>query len=368
MFRSTSREMEKGRGAYVLAGGGTGGHVFPAVAIAREIRRRRPDAEVLFVGTERGLEARVAPREGFPIEFVSASGFVGTGWRTKFASVLALFAGLFQARSVLRRHRARAVLGVGGYASLPVVLAAKLSGIPSMIQEQNSVPGVANRIAGRFAAAIAVGFESAAARFGRRAVWTGNPVRPEFFDVAALGSRPLSRRVFLFGGSQGSRVLNRALLESAEALRDSSVQVVAQTGEKEFASLRDSLRRFSNVTVAPFFPEIWKELEIADLVVCRAGALTVAELCAAGRPALLVPFAASTHGHQEANARELEAAGAAVIIPEDQVVRQLSTELRTLLSSSDRLVRMGRAARSLARADAARRIVELFFEIAGEAA
>jgi len=193
--------MEESGGAYVLAGGGTGGHVFPALAIAREIRKRRPGAEVLFVGTRRGLEASIAPREGFPIEFVAASGFVGTSLRAKLGAVVSLLAGFVQARSLLRRHRARAVLGVGGYASLPAVLAARFSGIPSMIQEQNSVPGVANRIAGRFAAAAAVGFESAARRLGAKAVWTGNPVRPEFFEIPALESRPLSRRVFLFGGS-----------------------------------------------------------------------------------------------------------------------------------------------------------------------
>ena len=360
--------MEKGEGAYVLAGGGTGGHVFPAIAIAREIRRRRPGVEVLFIGTRRGLEARAVPREGFPIEFVSASGFVGTGWTSKVQSIFSLVAGTSQARSALLRHRARAVLGVGGYASLPVVLAAKLSGVPSMIQEQNSVPGVANRIAGRFAAAAAVGFESAAACFGPRAVWTGNPVRPEFFDVAALESRPLSRRVFLFGGSQGSRVLNSALREAAPELQKSAVRVVAQTGDRELESLREALRSFPNVTIAPFFPEIWKELEAADLVVCRAGALTVAELCAAGRPAVLVPFAAATHGHQESNARQLEAAGAAVVVPEEHIAARLAAEVVALLAAPDRLSAMGRAARSLARADAARRIVDSLFAIAGDAA
>src|SRR5260221_3826573 len=187
-------------------------------------------------------------------------------------------------------------------------MGARFSGIPSMIQEQNSVPGVAKRIAARFAAIAAVGFESAAPSLGGRAVWTGNPVRREFFEISALESRPLSRRVLVFGGSQGSRVLNLALLAAAPALRDGNVSIVAQTGEREFAALRASLAPYPNVTVAPFFSEIWKQLEEADLVVCRAGALTVAELCAAGRPSLLVPLAAATHGHQEANARELEKA------------------------------------------------------------
>ncbi len=358
--------MEEGSGAFVLAGGGTGGHVFPAVAIAREIRRRRPLAEVLFVGTPRGMEARVAPREGFPIEFVSASGFVGTGWRSKMGALLSLVRGFFQARSLLRRRRVRAVLGVGGYASLPVVLAARFSGIPAMIQEQNSVPGVANRIAGRFAAAAAVGFESAASRFGARAVWTGNPVRPEFFDVASLESRPRSRIVFFFGGSQGSRALNRALVRSASALRAAGIRVVAQTGDRELASVRAAFESFPDATVEAFFPEIWKQLEGSDLVVCRAGALTVAELCAAGRPAVLVPFAAATHGHQEANAREMEAAGAAIVVREVEADERIAPDIEMLLSSPERLVAMGKAARALSRPDATRRIVDLFFTVAGE--
>ena len=360
--------MEKGSGTFVLAGGGTGGHVFPAVAVAREIRRRLPSADVLFVGTPRGLEARVAPREGFPVEFVSASGFVGTSARAKVSAVLSLVRGVFQARALLRRRRVRAVLGVGGYASLPVVLAARLSGIPAMIQEQNSVPGVANRIAGRFAAAVSVGFESAAARFGARAVVTGNPVRPEFFRVADLASRPATRRVFFFGGSQGSRALNRALAASADSLRKAGARIVAQTGERELASVRDALRGSPDAVVEAFFPEIWDEMDAADLVVCRAGALTLAELCAAGRPSVLVPFAAAAHGHQDANARQMEAAGAGVVVREDEAASRLGSEIEALLSEPSRLAAMGKAARSLSRPDATRRIVDLLFSVAGEPA
>ncbi|MGH9441177.1 MAG: undecaprenyldiphospho-muramoylpentapeptide beta-N-acetylglucosaminyltransferase [Thermoanaerobaculia bacterium] len=349
--------------SFVLAGGGTGGHVFPAVAVAREIRRRRPEARVLFVGTARGLEARAAPREGFPVEFVSSSGFVGTSIRSKAAAIVSLLRGFFQARSLLRRHRVRAVLGVGGYASLPVVLAARSRGVPAMIQEQNSVPGVANRLAGRFAAVAAVGFEAAVARFGGRAEWTGNPVRSEFFEIAPLESRPRSRAVFFFGGSQGSRVLNRALMDSAAALAASGVRVVAQTGEKQLAELRAALEGLPGFEIESFFPEIWKQLEAADLVICRAGALTLAELCAAGRPAVLVPFAAAAHGHQEANARQMEAAGAAVVIREEEAPR-IAAEIESILASPERLLAMGRAARSLARPDATARIVDLFLSLA----
>src|SRR5258706_8462799 len=210
MFRSMSHEGNAAEGAFILAGGGTGGHVYPAIAVARELRRRDAGVHVVFAGTRRGLEAQAAPRDGFTVEFLSTSGFVGKNWRAKVRASAGLARGFFQALSLLRRHRARAVLGVGGYASLPVLLAARFSGVPTMIQEQNSVPGVANRIGSRFSRVTATGFRSAAERLGQKGVWTGNPVREEFFHVSELSSASISRRVFLFGGSQGARVLNQA--------------------------------------------------------------------------------------------------------------------------------------------------------------
>src|SRR5215472_649407 len=172
MSRSTRHEM-----TYVVAGGGTGGHVFPALAVARELRRRRPQARILLIGTRGGLEAALAPAEGFEIQFLPSSGFAGVRLRKKARALFDLGRGFFRARQILRRSGARAVLGVGGYASLPALLAAKLSGIPTMIQEQNSVPGLANRVAGRLARIRTVGFASAAHQFRKPCIWTGNPVR-----------------------------------------------------------------------------------------------------------------------------------------------------------------------------------------------
>jgi UDP-N-acetylglucosamine--N-acetylmuramyl-(pentapeptide) pyrophosphoryl-undecaprenol N-acetylglucosamine transferase len=348
---------------FVLAGGGTGGHVFPAVAIAREIRRRRPDARVLFVGTDRGLEAVMAPKEGFPIEFISASGFVGRGWGAKARSLADLVAGIAQSRRILARERAAAVLGVGGYASLPVLAAARLCGVPSMIQEQNSIPGVANRLASRIAKVTAAGFDSACRRLPGRCVWTGNPVREELFRVPALENP--GRRVLLFGGSQGARVLNQALVDAAPALAAEKIDVLAQTGERECDAVRRKVEGFPAIRVVPFLTEMGDALARADLVVARAGALTVAELCAAGRGALLVPFAAATHGHQDENARVLERAGAAVVVPEREATgNRLVGIITGLLADPARLLRMGEAARSLAKPDAAGRIVDLFFSVA----
>ncbi len=357
------------RRAFVLAGGGTGGHVFPAIAVAREIRRRRPEAGILFVGTRGGFEAVIAPKEGFEIAFVSASGFVGKKAAAKLASLAALVRGIFQARRILRKHRARAVFGVGGYASLPVVLAARLCRVPAMIQEQNSVPGLANRLASRLVQRTATGFESAARYFPGPCVWTGNPVREEFFRVVPLAGRAPGRNLFLFGGSQGSRCLNRALLEAAPRLQSAGISVVAQAGEKEFARLKEILAPYPNIRVEKFISEIWKELERADLVVSRAGALALGELAAAGRPALLVPFAAATHHHQDENAREFEKAGAAVLLSEEELSGDLlANRVAELLGDSGRLRRMGEAARTLARPEAARELADLFLRLAPEAA
>ena len=351
---------------FVLAGGGTGGHVFPAVAIARAIRRRRPASRVLFVGTERGLEAVIAPREGFPIEFISASGFVGRGWGAKARAIADLARGIAQSRRILARERVAAVVGVGGYASLPVLAAARMTGVPAVVQEQNSIPGVANRIGARLARATAAGFEEACRRLPGRCDWTGNPVREEFFAVPPL-DRP-GRRVLLFGGSQGARVLNRALAEAAPALAAAGVDVVAQTGDREAAAIRAAVERHG-ITVVPFLGDIWNAMARADLVVCRSGALTLAELCAAGRPSLLVPFAAATHGHQERNARAIERAGGAVAVPESELTGdRLTAAVVELLDDPARLFRMGLAARSLGRPGADDRIVDLMFEVAGIAA
>jgi UDP-N-acetylglucosamine--N-acetylmuramyl-(pentapeptide) pyrophosphoryl-undecaprenol N-acetylglucosamine transferase len=242
-----------------------------------------------------------------------------------------------------------------------VLAAARWSGVPSIIQEQNSVPGVANRLGARLARVAAVGFEEACERLPGRCVWTGNPVREEFFVVPPLEFP--GRRVLLFGGSQGSRVLNRALTEAAPRLAAAGIGVLAQSGEREAESVRAKAGAHG-ILVVPFLSDIWNAMARADLVVCRAGALTLAELCAAGRPSLLVPFAAATHGHQEHNARALERAGAAVVISEEELSGDiLSARVAELLSDPARLRRMGEAARSLAKPGADDRIVDLLFEV-----
>jgi UDP-N-acetylglucosamine--N-acetylmuramyl-(pentapeptide) pyrophosphoryl-undecaprenol N-acetylglucosamine transferase len=348
----------------VIAAGGTGGHIFLGVALAREIRARRSDAEILFVGSRRGLETKLVPEAGFPLELGRASGFAGKRPAAKLRALLELPAGFIQARRILSRRGARAVAGVGGYVSVPIVAAARSLGLPTLIHESNAFPGVANRLLNRFATRTAVGMPAANSHLTRPGTVTGTPVRPEFFRVRPIDSSVATRRLLVFGGSQGSRVLNRAMVEAAPLLEGAAIEVIHQAGEKEFESVRAGYRRLpAGWRVVAFLPRIHEELEWADLVLSRAGSQTLAELAAAGRPSILVPFGSATHGHQTENARAFEGAGASVAVGEEELTGEaLAAEVRTLLGNRSRLVGMGESARALARPDAARRLADLLFE------
>jgi UDP-N-acetylglucosamine--N-acetylmuramyl-(pentapeptide) pyrophosphoryl-undecaprenol N-acetylglucosamine transferase len=351
----------------VIAAGGTGGHVFPGIALAREIRARRPEAEVLFVGSRHGLESRLVPQAGFPLELVSASGFAGKPAAAKIAALAELPAGFFQARRLLSEKRARAVAGVGGYVTVPVVTAARSLGVPTLIHESNAYPGVANRFLNRFATRTAVGIAAANSRLARPGVVTGTPVRPEFFSVPPLTATATTRRLLVFGGSQGSRVLNRAMAAVAGALAGEGLEVIHQTGEKEFDDTRSRYGELrAGWRLVPFLPRIYEELAWADLVLARAGSQTLGELAAAGRPAILVPFGSATHGHQTENARVFSAASAAVAIEEAALSPEaLGQAVTGLLGDRRRLVEMGENARAFARPDAARLLADLLFEAEG---
>jgi UDP-N-acetylglucosamine--N-acetylmuramyl-(pentapeptide) pyrophosphoryl-undecaprenol N-acetylglucosamine transferase len=352
---------------YVIAAGGTGGHIFPGIALAREIRARRPEAGILFVGSRHGLETKLVPEAGFELELVRASGFAGRRPAAKIAALAELPAGFFRARGLLARRRARAVAGVGGYVSVPVVAAARSLGLPSLIHESNAFPGVANRLLNRFATRTAVGVAAANSHLARPGVVTGTPVRPEFFKVPSIDPSAATRRLLVFGGSQGSRVLNRAMAEAAPLLARDAIDVIHQAGEKEFESVRASYGSVpAGWKIEPFLPRIHGELAWADLVLSRAGSQTLAELAAAGRPAILVPFGSATHGHQTENARAFERAGAAVTIEEPSLTGEvLAAAVRDLIGDRRRLVAMGESIRSFARPDAAKLLADLLFEAEG---
>ncbi len=351
-------------GAYVIAAGGTGGHIIPGIALANEIRAQRPGAEIVFVGTAQGLESKIVTAAGFPLELVDASGFVGKTKAKQFQALARLPKGFFEARALLKKHRARAVVGVGGYVTVPVLLAARSLGIPTLIHESNARPGVANRFLNRFATRTAVGLAAANQHLRRAGVVTGTPVRREFFEIPLLDPEGATRRLLVFGGSQGSRIINRAVARAAVLLEKSGLEVVHQTGEKDLAGTRQRYTRMpANWKLEPFLPRLWEQMAAADLVLSRAGAMTVSELAAAGRPSILVPFGAAAAGHQLENARALFRAGAAVVIAEkDFAAESLAGTVVDLLKNRARLVAMGQKARSLARPDAAADLAKLLFE------
>jgi UDP-N-acetylglucosamine--N-acetylmuramyl-(pentapeptide) pyrophosphoryl-undecaprenol N-acetylglucosamine transferase len=374
----------------MIAGGGTGGHIYPAIAIAQEFLSRDAARRVVFVGTEYGLEKTIVPRAGFPLEFISVGGLKGKGLVDLVKNLARLPLGFLQAWRLIGKHRPSVALGVGGYSSGPVLLAARLRGVPTMIHEANAFPGLANRALAKVVTAVAVAFADAGPRMKRKdAVVTGNPIRREFFEVGAPHPAPsappsprergegqarsarvrgATRRILIFGGSQGSRILNQAMTGALLFLArlKGRLDIVHQTGPKELDSVREAYRAsaFDDARVVPYLDPIVAEIAAADLVVSRAGAMTIGELAAVGRAAILVPFAQATNNHQELNARVVEQAGGAIVITETQLSpERLGLAIAEVVNDPDRAARMGAAAHSLALPDATKKIVDLLEKI-----
>jgi UDP-N-acetylglucosamine--N-acetylmuramyl-(pentapeptide) pyrophosphoryl-undecaprenol N-acetylglucosamine transferase len=353
----------------MIAGGGTGGHIYPAIAVAQEFVRRNPSRKVVFVGTKYGLEKNIVPKAGFPLEFISVGGLKGKGGLDLIKNFLLLPIGFVQALVVVTRHRPAVVLGVGGYSSGPVLLAARLIGYPTAIHEQNAFPGVANRVVAPLVTAVAAAFKEAALRMKRKdAVITGNPVRAEFFKIKRQPGTGNRQRILIFGGSQGSHLLNETMIDALLFLYQmkDEIEIVHQTGSKEVEQVRAAYKAsaFPNARVVPYLDPIVDEIAAADLVVSRAGAMTIGELAAAGRAAILIPFAAATNNHQELNARVVERAGGAVVITESKLTpERLAKAISEVLSNPQKAAQMGAAARTLAAPDATKKIVELLEKI-----
>ena len=361
---------EMGVQTLMIAGGGTGGHIYPAIAIAREYMARGASRKVVFVGTERGLEKTIVPKAGFPLEFISVGGLKGKGGLELLRNVFRVPGGLIQAWRLVGKHNPSVVLGVGGYSSGPVLLAAALRGLPTIIHEQNAFPGLTNRTLARFVKAVAVAFPEALPRLKRKdGLVTGNPVRREFFDAALVNRQPSTvSRLLIFGGSQGSRILNEAMtgaLLFLARLKD-RLEIVHQTGPADLQKVQQAYKTsaFPNARVVPYLDPIVDSIAAADLVVSRAGAMTIGELAAVGRAAILVPFAAATNNHQELNARVVESAGGAIVITERQLTpERLGAAIAEVMTDSERARRMGTAARTLAAPEATTKIVDYIEKI-----
>jgi UDP-N-acetylglucosamine--N-acetylmuramyl-(pentapeptide) pyrophosphoryl-undecaprenol N-acetylglucosamine transferase len=359
----------------VITGGGTGGHLFPALAVHAALARRRPEAQALFVGAAGGVEATILPRLGHPFRGLHVRQVTGKGWRGRVGALLLLPSVVAQASRLLREFGAQVVLGVGGYASFPTVLAARLSRIPAVIHEQNAYPGLANRWLGRVASAVAVSFEAAAAWFpaGRVSV-TGNPVRPEIRPGDAAEARrrlTLSAERFtilVFGGSQGAHRINVGIMEALPRLAAVSdhIQFLHGTGERDLAEVRQAYGRGGfQALVEGFFQDMARAYAAADFVIARAGASTIFELAAMGKPALLVPYPYAANDHQRLNAEAMVEAGAAWTLPDQYCDGQrIAASVQAALEKPELLGRMGAQARALARPDAADRIVDLLEQVA----
>lgn len=345
----------------LIAAGGTGGHLFPGIAVADELRRRDPQTRVVFVGTPKGLESRLVPRAGYELALLPILPLNNVGLARMLRGLLALPWALVKAAALVLRLRPAAVLGVGGYAGGPVVLVAALLGRRTVILEPNAKPGFTNRVLRPFVRAAAVTYPETTAALGGKGVVTGNPVRGGF---ARLPRKPHAPpfTLLVFGGSQGSRVLNAAMVEALPHLPGADrLAVVHQTGT---AAREEIARAYSDRTrpaeVVEFLDDMEERFARADLVVCRSGATTCAELAVAGKAAVLVPFARAADDHQRGNARAMEAAGAAVMVEEkDLTGERLAAAIREALETPGRLERMEEAARKLGRPDAAARVADL---------
>ena len=356
----------------LIAGGGTGGHVFPGLAVAKEWLRRSEGQgpgkrRVMFVGTERGMEAKLVPQAGLPLQLIRVRGLKGIGGARFLRNLAMLPAGLWDSQVILHRRRFDVALGVGGYASGPMMLLAALHRIPTVVFEPNVEAGFTNRVLARLAQRIAVANQQTAAPFGSKAVVTGCPIRKEFFAAARKEHHP-PFTILITGGSRGALPINRAVVDSLDRLatRKNQLFIVHQTGERDYNAVRVAYaRRQFQAEVVPFIENMAERFAQADLIVCRSGAITVAEVAASGRAAIFIPFGAAADAHQTPNAQAMQDAGAARLLPQDELTpERLTNELFSLLDQPRKIQEMEDAARALARPRAVEDIVDLLEKVA----
>jgi UDP-N-acetylglucosamine--N-acetylmuramyl-(pentapeptide) pyrophosphoryl-undecaprenol N-acetylglucosamine transferase len=350
----------------ILAGGGTGGHVIPAIAIAQQLKKDY-GADLLFIGTPRGIENRLVPAAGFELRRVEVGALKNVSLATRLRTLFDLPRAVWRSRHILSEFRPDIVIGVGGYASGPTLLAAVLRGIPTMAFEPNFVPGFANRVVVPFVKAAAVHFPETG-RYFRRSEVTGVPVRAAFFAASACNENP-APTLLVFGGSQGAHAINQVVMESATELqsRIPGLLIIHQTGDRDYNDAQTAYAKLGvAVEVHRFIDDMPAMFARASLLICRSGASTVAEVTAAGKPAILVPFPAAADDHQKRNAEALAKAGAAVMLEQSKLTRQSLIEtVSSLLCDRARLEKMSEAARKMAHPDAAARIAAMAARIAG---
>ena len=364
----------------IVSGGGTGGHIYPAITLIRTLQKRVDNLEVLYVGTSAGLEADIVPKEGIRFATVELRGFKRSLSPANFMRLGKAISAVFKAASIVKEFKPDVVIGTGGYVCGPVLMAASLQGIPALIQEQNVIPGITNKILSKFVKAIAVGCEDAVKHFpAEKAVFTGNPIRDEVMntdrdkDYAEFGLDPRKKTILVSGGSRGARSINRAMIDVIGHYAGSdSVQILHATGRDEYDDIIAriekagiNLANVDNIKVKPYLYNMPQAMAVADLAVFRAGATGLAELTAKGIPAILIPYPYAAENHQELNARAAEAAGAArMILNRDTTAEKLIEVIEELLSDDKILKQMAENSRRIGRPRAAADIAEIIIELA----
>jgi len=358
----------------IFAGGGTGGHIYPAIAIASEFESRFPDSEIVFIGTKKGLEKELVPKNNFRLEFISAKGF---SRRVRLELLLLpfyLLKSLLESRTILKNYQPNIVVGTGGYVSLPLVLIASLMGKKTLIQEQNSFPGISTRILALFANRVCLSYHNSTSYFlmKKKLRILGNPIRKDIVSgkreegLRKFDLKPDKKTVFIFGGSQGSRRINQAVKDGISHLEHAKdIQLLWQTGSKDFDEIRKFVKALNlTAIILPFIDDMSSAYAVSDLMVCRAGALTLAEVTACGKPSILIPYPFATADHQRYNAMSLKEKGAAEVILEKELKgKNLAVLILELLKDENRLKEMSENAKNLAKPKATSQIVDEMEEI-----
>jgi UDP-N-acetylglucosamine--N-acetylmuramyl-(pentapeptide) pyrophosphoryl-undecaprenol N-acetylglucosamine transferase len=375
----------------VLTGGGTGGHLFPALALADELKTKNKECEILFIGSTTGIEKEIVPRYGYPLELLDIEGFKGRGWFSKLPAGLKAAKAVIFAVKILKSFQPSVVIGTGGYSSGPVILAARLLGIKTAILEQNTIPGLTNRLLGKIANKVFVAFEESKKFFpGGRVILAGNPVRREILQKSEVRSQesglnketvrrrngetatntlpfpdsPIHRfTILIFGGSQGAKAVNTAFLDAMEYLADirDSMKIIHQTGDADYTAVKETYaRKGIKADVMRFIDDMAKAYSFADLVICRAGATSIAEITALGLASVLIPYPFAANNHQEMNAKYLAGKGAAIVMRQDEIIGDaLANAIRKFYKNRDELQKIKQNAKALGRPNAAMEIANI---------
>jgi UDP-N-acetylglucosamine--N-acetylmuramyl-(pentapeptide) pyrophosphoryl-undecaprenol N-acetylglucosamine transferase len=362
----------------IIAGGGTGGHLFPGLAVAEELKQRDVSAEVIFVGTEHGIEARVVPREGYPIKFLRAEGIAGVSPARKIKAMFKTFFSVIDSYRIIKMVNPDIVVGVGGYASGALVLIACLMSIPTMILEQNTMPGATNKILGKFVDTICVTYHESISFFPREKTFlTGNPVRLQVLKGSIESAYRLFSleeglfTIFTFGGSAGARSINAAMIDALNHLYDlkDKIQFFHQTGPKDYENVREAYRKAGfKGTITPFVYQMGEAYAVADIVISRAGATTLAEITTLGKPSILIPYPYAAGNHQELNARRLVEIGAAKMIPDRELKGEvLAQRIRELYENESLRTEMGKNSKTIGSPEACEKIVDIALSLIKQA-